>query len=96
MGQSGGAGGVHAHNEEGDEDHPQAGEEEQAASGPLIGQSGQDLWGDGAGGSALSLYFLIMSSYITLQGAQSVKIPHKPLFDSILRLFCDASNLTAT
>lgn len=62
MGQSGGAGGVHAHNEQRDEDHPQAGKEEQAASGPLIGQSSQDLRGDRAGGSMRLLAVLTYRS----------------------------------
>lgn len=43
MGQGGGAGRVHAHDEQRDEDDPQAGEEEQAASGPVVRQRSQDL-----------------------------------------------------
>lgn len=57
MGQHGRAGRVHAHDEQGDEDHPEAGEEEQAASGPVVRQSRQDLrsrayLSDAAGGPA--------------------------------------------
>lgn len=59
VGQSGGAGGVHAHHEQRDEHHPQAGEKEQAAPGPLIGQSSQDLQGDRAGGS-MRLYVKVL------------------------------------
>ena len=43
VGQDGSAGRVHAHDEQRDEDHPEAGEEEQAASGPIVRQRGQDL-----------------------------------------------------
>lgn len=43
MGQGGRAGRVHAHDKQRDEDHPQAGEEEQAASSPVVRQCCQDL-----------------------------------------------------
>lgn len=46
MGEGGGFGGVDTHDEEGDEDHPEAGEEEQAAPGPVVGQRSQDLGGE--------------------------------------------------
>lgn len=46
MGEGGGVGRVHAHDEEGDEDHPEAGEEEQASPGPVVGQRRQDLGGE--------------------------------------------------
>jgi len=43
MGQGGRAGRVHAHDKQRDEDHPQAGEEEQAASGPVVWQRCKNL-----------------------------------------------------
>lgn len=43
MGQRGRAGRVDTHDEQRDEDHPEAGEEEQAASGPVVRQCRQDL-----------------------------------------------------
>lgn len=43
MGQRGRAGRVHAHDKQRDEDHPQAGEEEQAAPGPVVRERCQDL-----------------------------------------------------
>lgn len=43
VGQRGRAGWVHAHDKQRDEDHPEAGEEEQAASGPVVRQRCQDL-----------------------------------------------------
>lgn len=43
MGQRGRAGWIHAHDKEWDEDHPQAGEEEQAASRPVVRQRCQNL-----------------------------------------------------
>lgn len=43
MGQGGRAGRVHTHDKQRDEDHPQAGEEEQAASRPVVRQRCQDL-----------------------------------------------------
>lgn len=46
MGKGGGVGGVHTHDEQGDEDHPEAGEEEQASPGPVVGQRSQDLGGE--------------------------------------------------
>lgn len=55
MGQRGAASRVHAHDEQRDEDHSQAGEEEQAAPRPFVGQGGQDLGGDGAGGSEVQI-----------------------------------------
>lgn len=48
--QGGRLGRIHAHDEEGDEDHPEAGEEEQAASGPVVRQRCQDLKTAGVGG----------------------------------------------
>lgn len=48
VGQRGAASRVHAHDEQRDEDHSQAGEEEQAAPRPFVGQGGQDLGGGGA------------------------------------------------
>lgn len=43
MGQGGCIGWIHTHDEQRDEDHPQAREEEQAASRPVIWQCRQDL-----------------------------------------------------
>lgn len=43
VGQDGGVCRVHTHNKQRDEDHPQAGEEEQAASRPVIRHCSQDL-----------------------------------------------------
>lgn len=51
MGQHGRAGRVHTHDKQRDEDHPEAGEEEQAASGPVVWQRCQDLRTEGGGGS---------------------------------------------
>ena len=43
MGQGWRTGRVHTHDKQRDEDHPQAGEEEQAASRPVVRQCCQDL-----------------------------------------------------
>lgn len=46
VGQGGCIGGVHAHDEQRDEDHPEAGEEEQASPRPVVRQRSQDLRGE--------------------------------------------------
>lgn len=59
VGQGGCLGGVHAHDKQGDEDHPEAGEEEQASPRPVVGQRSQDL---GGGSRALGRHNLSHSS----------------------------------
>lgn len=49
VGEGGGVGGVHAHDEQRDEDHPEAGEEEQASPRPVVRQRSQDLPGEKTG-----------------------------------------------
>ena len=46
MAEGGTLNGVYTHDEEGDEDHTQAGEKQKAASVPFVGKSCQDLPGE--------------------------------------------------
>lgn len=75
MGQGGCVRRVHTHDEQRDENHPQAGEEEQAASRPVVRQRCQDLRKEGgyysdAGGK--NLFCFVGRNFMKLM--KSIKI----------------------